>query len=213
MVNSAHTSYEQARLSALQSYAILDTGPEEAFDNLAALAARLCNCPMAVVNFLDSERQWFKAAVGMPFEETDRVLAFCAHAIDGRRDPMVVTDASQHPVFATNPFVVHEPCVRFYACVPLVTASGHAIGTLAVLHTVPRTMDAQQLLGLQTLAEQVMAQLELRRQKSALVALLQERDAMNTELAAQSETLRSVADIAGVGGWTVELPSLQLTWS
>ena len=213
MASSAPPSYELDRLSALQSYAILDTGAEEAFDQLAALAAQLCNCPMAVVNFLDSKRQWFKAAVGLPFQETDRALSFCTHAIDGRRDPLVVPDALQHPIFATNPFVLQDPCIRFYACVPLVTASGHAIGTLAVLDSVPHTMDAQQLQALRILAEQVMVQLELRRQKSQLLGLLRDRDTLNAELATQSQALRAVADIAGVGGWSVELPSLQLSWS
>ena len=133
----AHAPQEAARLHALQSYAILDTPPEDAFDQLATLAARVCGCPMAVVNFVDSERQWFKAAVGVPFAQTDRAIAFCVHALDGNRDAVVVPDARQHPAFAGNPLVVGEPRVRFYACVPLVTPEGFALGTLAVLDTVP----------------------------------------------------------------------------
>ena len=115
---AAHASREAARLHALHSYAILDTPPEDAFDQLATLAARVCDCPMAVVNFVDSERQWFKAAVGVPFAQTDRAIAFCAHALDGSRDAMVVPDASQYPALQAirwwwaNPMSVFMPACR-----------------------------------------------------------------------------------------------------
>ena len=161
----AHAPQEAARLHALQSYAILDTPPEDAFDQLATLAARVCGCPMAVVNFVDSERQWFKATVGVPFRETDRAIAFCAHALSGSREPRVVPDTSLDPRFSSNPLVLEEPHIRFYACVPLVTNEGFALGTLAVLDSVPRNLSPEQLEGLRILAEQTMMQLELRRQK------------------------------------------------
>jgi diguanylate cyclase (GGDEF)-like protein/PAS domain S-box-containing protein len=209
----AHASHEAARLQALQSYGILDTLPEEAFDQLATLAARVCDCPMAVVNFVDGERQWFKAAIGVPFAQTDRAIAFCAYALDGRREPVVVPDASQHPVFANNPLVVGEPCVRFYACVPLVSPEGFAVGTLAVLDTVPRSLGAEQIEGLSILADQAMVQLELRRQKSALAELVQERDHMHAELLKQGQALRVAGQIARVGGWTIDIATRQLTWS
>ena len=175
-----------ARLQALQSYAILDTPAEEAYDQLATLAARLCSTPMAVVNFLDSERQWFKAAVGVPFRQTDRAISFCTHALSGTRAPMVVADARQHPLFAVNPLVVGEPHVRLYACVPLITPEGAALGTLAVLDTVPRALTDEQLEGLKILAGQVMVLLELRRQQRLLSQLVQERDQMHAEMLAQS---------------------------
>ncbi|PJI95378.1 diguanylate cyclase/phosphodiesterase with PAS/PAC sensor(s) [Acidovorax sp. 69] len=209
----AQATAEAARLHALQSYAILDTPAEDSFDQLAKLAAQVCSCPMAVVNFLDSDRQWFKAAVGVPFRETDRAIAFCAHALNGSREPIVVPDATQHPTFANNPLVLEEPHIRFYACVPLVTNDGFALGTLAVLDAVPRSMQPEQLEGLRILAEQAMVQLELRRQKHVLADLVQQRDQMHAELMAQSETLRVAGQIARIGGWIVELPSLQLNWS
>lgn len=209
----AHATDEAARLHALQSYAILDTPPEEAFDQLATLAARVCRCPMAVVNFVDSERQWFKAAVGIPLPQTDRAIAFCAHVLDGRRDAVVVADTAEHPIFATNPLVVDEPRIRFYACVPLVSPEGFALGTLAVMDTVPRPLEEEALQGLKILADQAMVQLELRRQQRQLAQLVQERDRMHAEMVAQSETLRVAGKIARIGGWIVELPSLQLNWS
>ena len=209
----AQATAEAARLQALQSYAILDTPAEDSFDQLATLAARVCQCPMAVVNFVDSDRQWFKAAVGVPFRETERAIAFCAHALSGSREPMVVNDTHKHPVFAHNPLVTQDPHVRFYACVPLVTPEGQALGTLAVLDSIPRHIEAEQLEGLRILAEQVMVQLELRRQKQVLADLVQQRDKMHAELLAQSETLRVAGQMARIGGWIVELPSLQLNWS
>ncbi|CAN7149131.1 EAL domain-containing protein [Acidovorax delafieldii] len=209
----AQATAEAARLQALQSYAILDTPAEDSFDQLATLAARVCQCPMAVVNFVDSDRQWFKAAVGVPFKETERAIAFCAHALSGSREPMVVNDTHKHPVFSHNPLVTQDPHVRFYACVPLVTPEGQALGTLAVLDSIPRHIEAEQLEGLRILAEQAMVQLELRRQKQVLADLVQQRDKMHAELLAQSETLRVAGQMARIGGWIVELPSLQLNWS
>ncbi|MBU2170506.1 MAG: GAF domain-containing protein, partial [Gammaproteobacteria bacterium] len=195
----AQAPAEAARLHALQSYAILDTPAEDGFDQLATLAARLCLCPMAVVNFVDSERQWFKAAVGVPFQETERAIAFCAHALDGSRDPVVVPDATQHPAFAHNPMVLGDPHIRFYACVPLVNADGFALGTLAVLDTAPHAMLPEQIESLKILAGQAMAQLELRRQQRLLAQLVEERDQMHTEMLAQSEALRVAGQIARIG--------------
>jgi diguanylate cyclase (GGDEF)-like protein/PAS domain S-box-containing protein len=180
MLPAQNAQQEAARLSALQSYAILDTPAEEAFDHLAVLAARICATPMAVVNFLDSERQWFKAAVGVPFRQTDRAIALCSHALSGSRDPLVVADARQHPLFADNPLVTGEPHVRLYACVPLVTPEGAALGTLAVLDTVPRPLTDEQLEGLKMLAGQAMALLELRRQQHQLSQLEQKRSQLHT---------------------------------
>ena len=204
---------EAARLHALQSYAILDTPPEEGFDQLAQLAARICQCPMAVVNFVDNKRQWFKAAVGVPFRETDRAIAFCVHAISGSRGPMVVPDATLNPLFANSPLVREAPHVRFYACVPLVTHDGFALGTLAVLDHVARHIQPEQIEGLQILARQAMVQLELRRQKQVLDDLAAERDRMHAELVAQGEALRVAGQIARIGGWIVTLPSMKLVWS
>ena len=209
----AHAPDEAARLQALHSYAILDTPAEAAFDQLALLAAQVCGCPMAVVNFVDSERQWFKAAVGVPLAQTDRAIAFCAHALDGRRDAMVVPDTLQHPIFATNPLVLDVPGIRFYACVPLVTPEGFALGTLAVMDTVARALEDQQLQGLRILADQTLVQLELRRQRRELAHLVQERDRMHAELLAQGEALRVAGSIARIGAWTLDLPGEQVAWS
>ena len=135
-------STDAARLRALAEYAILDTDQEDAFDQLAMLAAQLCGTPMAVVNFLDAERQWFKAAVGVPMRETPRSEAFCDHALRSPHQPTVVQGTARHPIFATYPAGVRELHIRFSACVPLVTDEGHALGTLAVMDTRSRGLAA-----------------------------------------------------------------------
>ena len=204
---------ELQRLQALHDYGILDTPTEKAFDQLAQLAAQLSAMPMAVVNFVDAERQWFKASVGVPFRQTDRTIAFCAHALARGKEPLVVADASDDPLFRDNPLVTGEPFIRFYACVPLVSPEGFALGTLAVMDTRPRTLEADQLSALRMLADQTMTQLELRRQQHQLRELAQERSRMHEELLSQSEALRVAGQVARVGGWILDLETLRVTWS
>jgi diguanylate cyclase (GGDEF)-like protein/PAS domain S-box-containing protein len=153
---------EQGRLNALKSYAILDTPRETDFDLLVRLAAQICQTPIAKVSFVDEGRQWFKAAVGLDMAGTDRAIAFCAHAIAGT-ELFLVPDACDDPRFAHNPLVTGTTGIRFYAGMPLVSPDGFALGTLAVIDRVPRTLSAAQTVALSTLARQVMVALEYRR--------------------------------------------------
>ncbi|HEY9876802.1 MAG TPA: PAS domain S-box protein, partial [Leptolyngbyaceae cyanobacterium] len=157
---------EEERLTALQQYQVLDTEPELAFDGLTRLAAQICETPIAFISLLDAQRQWFKAKVGIEVRETPRDVAFCAYTIL-QSDLLLVPDAQQDQRFADNPFVASDPCVRFYAGAPLITPSGYAIGGLCVVDTVPRGLSQQQQEGLKILAQQVIAQLELRRTLAA----------------------------------------------
>ncbi|NMM77008.1 EAL domain-containing protein [Acidovorax sp. SRB_24] len=207
-------SPEAERLQALASYAILDTPAESSFDQIAQLAARVMGTPMAVVNFVDAERQWFKAVVGLELPESARALDFCQQALGRGPDTLVVPDTLQHPVFATHPLVLGAPHIRFYACAPVVNAQGLALGTVAVMDTQPRAApDADQVALLQALAAQTMAQLELRRQQHRLQQVAHERDHMQAALLAQTETLRVAGRMARVGGWILRLPSMALDWS
>lgn len=204
---------EALRLKALHSYSILDTPHEACFDQLALLASRLCNAPMAVVNFIDADRQWFKASVGVRVQQTERASAFCHHALRNPHDAMVVEDAATHPVFATNPMVVGPPHVRWYACIPLLTAEGHALGTLAVMDTRSRPITDNELQALRMLARQTMDQLELRRQRHVLQQMLNEREQMHAALRSQTRVLEAASRTARLGGWAVDLPDQTLTLS
>jgi formate hydrogenlyase transcriptional activator len=153
---------EPRRLEALRSYQILDTPPEQSFDDLARLAAHICDAPIALVSLIDADRQWLKARVGIDATEAPRNASFCAHAITGR-DIFIVPDTLADERFPTNRFVSGPPHVRFYAGMPLVTASGDALGTICVLDRAPRTLTPAQQDGLRALGRQVMATLDLRR--------------------------------------------------
>src|SRR5690242_20540773 len=173
------------RLTALYSLDILDTAPEQDFDDIVALASNVCGTPMSLVTLVDMDRQWFKARVGLDEIETDREISFCAHAILGR-DLLVVPDATKDPRFADNPQVDCANGIRFYAGAPLVTTEGFALGTLCVVDDQPRRLDIEQLQALRALARQVTSQMEMRRHAVALAnttARLQELERRKDDLA------------------------------
>ena len=152
---------ESARLDAIRRYEILDTPPEVPFDDLASLAAHLCEAPIALVSFVAGDREWFKARVGISIEAAPREVSFGAHAIL-QSDVFVVPDASGDPRFASTPLVTDDPCVRFYAGAPIATGDGHCIGTICVIDRVPRTLSESQRQGLRALARHTVNLLELR---------------------------------------------------
>jgi PAS domain S-box-containing protein len=158
---------EASRLRDLQQYQVLDTQPEEAFDDLTALAAQICETPIALVSLVDAHRQWFKSKAGIDVQETPRDIAFCAHAIHGD-DLFVVPDTTQDQRFADNPLVTADPNIRFYAGMPLVTPTGHALGTLCVIDRAPKQITVDQMTVLRILGRQVVNLLELRRQRGEL---------------------------------------------
>ena len=158
---------ESARLDALRRYDVLDTAPEDAFDDLTCLAAKICDAPIALVSLIDPHRQWFKAKVGVTAHETSRDMAFCAHTIL-QRSILEVPDALADPRFATNPLVTQDPFIRFYAGIPLVTPEGHALGTLCVIDRVPRQLTSDQRQALTILGRQVVNLLELRLRRALL---------------------------------------------
>ena len=153
---------EPERLSALQRYQLLDTLPEQDYDDLTTIAARICDTPIALVSLIDSDRQWFKSRHGLDVTETPRSQAFCSHAIQKPEEVMIVPNALEDDRFVENPLVTDNPNIRFYAGAPLVTSDGFALGTLCVIDRVPREITPAQINALQALSRQVMAQLELR---------------------------------------------------
>lgn len=173
---------ESERLKALRSYGVLDTFSEREYDQLTAIASQICGCKMSLISLIDEDRQWFKARVGLDVSETNREIAFCAHAIHEPRKTLVVTDARLDARFHDNPLVTGDPHLAFYAGVPLVNEDGLSLGTLCVLDSEPKTLSESQLNALNALAEQVMALLELRRSKMALEKSLRSLEEKNREL-------------------------------
>ncbi len=158
---------EPERLATLAQYDVLDTDPEQAYDDLTLLASHICQTPIALVSLVDTDRQWFKSRLGLDVPETHRDVAFCAHAIVSQ-ETMVVNDATTDERFANNPLVLGDPEIRFYAGAPLRVPGGQAIGTLCVIDRVPRELTAEQRAALEALSRQVVAQLELRRRVNEL---------------------------------------------
>jgi anti-sigma regulatory factor (Ser/Thr protein kinase) len=186
-------SQEAARLESLRRYRILDTKPEQSFDDLTLLASQLFKVPIALITLIDEDRQWFKSKVGVSISETHRSIAFCAHAIQ-QPGLFIVTDARQDARFRENPFVVDDPYVRFYAGAPLITPEGHALGTICVIDSVPRELRTDEARALEALRRQAQAQLELRRNLIDLEAALAERDRAEEEQASLVKELRKSLD-------------------
>lgn len=177
---------ETARLAALRAQQVLDSLPEQMFDDIVRVASNVCGTPIALISLVDEDRQWFKAKVGLQASETPRDQAFCAHAILQPDQPLVVPDATQDPRFAQNPLVTGSPDIRMYAGAPIVSHSGHALGTVCVIDQTPRELTAEQIDSLQALSRQVSHLLELRRVTRNSV------DSVQSQLLSKSDKLREV---------------------
>jgi GAF domain-containing protein len=184
---------EIKRLKVLWQYDVLDTVPEEIFDDLTDLAAHICEAPVALISLVDENRQWFKSRVGISLQETSRDISFCAHALLND-NLLVVPDATKDSRFRDNPMVTGRQRIRFYAGAPLVTPDGHVLGTLCVLDKQPRKLRAEQLKALEVLARHVVSQLELRRHARELADARQDGKKQKAELA------RALAEISRLRG-------------
>jgi adenylate cyclase len=158
---------EEQRLAALRELELLDSEPEEAFDELVRRAAEATGAPVAVITLVDEARQWFKARVNLELESTDRDLSFCAHAILTPDDLTVVPDTLEDERFADNLLVTEDPNIRFYAGAPIFTPDGYPIGTLCVIDAAPRGLTDEQADALRDLAGAVSRQIERRRLERA----------------------------------------------
>ncbi len=187
MKKAAIPDNEKERLEELINLKILDSEEEQDYTDLVKLASVICQTPISLISLIDSQRQWFKAKVGLEADETHRDLAFCAHAIL-QDDLFIVPNAIEDDRFFDNPLVVDNPNIRFYAGMPLVTASGYKIGTLCIIDSEPRYLTDQQKFALKTLGKQVINMLELRLKNERLNRL---NNLQNKFLAIISHDLRN----------------------
>ena len=202
---------EDARLSNLQSFGILDTFSEKDYDDITHMASIICEAPIALISFVDDDRQWFKSARGLSASQTAREHSFCSHAIINTQEPFIVTDSRIDERFKDNPLVTGNPNIVFYAGVPLVSNDGFGLGTVCIIDTKPRELTEQQLNALHILSRQTINLLNLRKANQKLAHAtqelevklenhiserMQEVEAQNIELERINEELRSFSYIS-----------------
>lgn len=187
---------ESDRLENLRSYGILDTPPEKHYQDIVSLAAAICQVPVAFVSLIDSDRQWFKANVGLnELSQTPRDISFCSHAIEVD-EIFIVEDALEDDRFKHNPAVTGNPFIRFYAGAQIKTPEGYNVGTLCVVNQKPGSLTQQQKDALKILASQIAELLVLRKLNQELIdskKMLEEQQ----ELLINKARHQTIGELAG----------------
>lgn len=189
MQKPIHHNQESERIESLRSYLVLDTEAEEEIDSLTQLASDICETPISLVSLIDTDRQWFKSKVGLSVSETNRDLAFCAHAINEIGEFFIVNDATADPRFFDNPLVTDAPNVIFYAGAVLKSDQDLPLGTLCVIDNSPRTLTDNQINSLKTIAKQIMNLLNYKKS-------LRIQDELRVQLLQKNQDLEKFATIA-----------------
>ena len=187
---------ESERLAALYSYDLLDLFDQHEFQGIVDLAALICQTPISLITLVDTDKQWFKAKVGLDVNFTDREVSFCAHAINNPSEPFIVKDATLDERFKDNPLVTGDPKIAFYAGVPLVTNDGYGLGSLCVIDRVPKELTAEQQRLLTGLSQQVVRLFELRR----TVKLLEEKELV------MEQSIKHLAEFTEKVGHDLKMP-------
>lgn len=209
MISPNKFSKENGRIKLLKSYSILDTLPESDYDNLTALAAQICETPIALITFIDNDRQWFKSRQGVSIAEIPREISFCAHAINDPNPLFEINDARNDARFFDNPLVKGAENVIFYAGVSIKNLNGLPLGTICVIDHKPKILTEDQKVALQALADQTMKLLELRLNKIELkktvVALKKKNDDLERFAHIAAHDLKSpLANISGLSYFFIE---------
>lgn len=181
MINELIPDNEEERLQSLYEYEILDSLPEKDYDDIVALASFICQTPISAISFIDREREWQKANVGLPSNTSKREESFCAYAILDSQ-PLIVNDALNDERFRHHPAVLGSIKVRFYAGVPITTPQGFNLGMLCVVDSVPRELEAEKLEALQKLGNQICNLLELRLKNKKLSLTINELNEKNDRI-------------------------------
>jgi GAF domain len=167
MIIAALPVDEEQRLKDLYSYDLLDSKPETDYDDLVELAGYICGCPISIITLIDKDRQWYKSKKGITISETSRKDSFCSHAILNN-EILEVRDASKDERFFDNPLVTGNPGIRFYAGSPIISPTGHKLGTICVIDHTPKKLTSQQEKALTQLSNQVSRLLELRKKNTLI---------------------------------------------
>lgn len=181
---------ESKRQEALAQYRILDTEPEQVFDDLTHIASLICQTPIALISLLDDYRQWFKSKVGIDANETSKEISFCGHAIQ-HQEILEVSNTLEDERFFDNPLVTSAPHIRFYAGVPLITSEGYPLGTLCVIDRVSKMLTPDQKDALYRLGRHVVQQIERRVTLQQVTAL---NDSLNQQITFNQTLLNSMVD-------------------
>ena len=170
MQNLSTLTSEEQRLWDLYNYEIMDTTPDEDFDDIVKLATQICNVPISLISLVETGRQWLKAKIGITEDDTTREASFFDYALEQEQDFFQVDDTSKDIRFLNNPLVTATPNIRFYAGVPLVSKNGIKLGTLCVINSVPQHLTDEQSFALKVLAKQAIKLLDLRLTNKELMA-------------------------------------------
>ncbi len=181
MISPIFPKNEAQRQKAVEKYQLLDTLPEESYDNITALMSYICEAPISLITLLDHDRNYLKSHHGVPFSESPRNISFCGHAINAETEMMVVHDAREDERFHDNPLVSEHSAI-FYAGVPLVDPEGYKLGTLCVYDTKPRELTKAQEDALKSMAKQVISLFEERYKNKQLQKLQEDLQTRNLQL-------------------------------
>ena len=181
MISPKLPENEKARQKAVEKYKLLDTYPEESYDNITSIIGYITESPVSLITLLDNDRNFFKSKRGLEFSESPRGVSFCGHAILSEAEITIIKDARLDERFYNNPLVTEHNAV-FYAGVPLINPEGYRLGTLCVFDTNPRELKDAQINALKTMAKQVVILFEKHFQNSQLLELQDDLKRRNSNL-------------------------------